>query len=109
MNWIIEQRYLHLRWDLFLYFHLAKYFFYHATQSHFYSKYQFATQEHVLIILVLKAKRLAIVSSVGWITAWQDLSIPFLVPGQDFWCSPAYLDLPGDNLNSWSLSTEHID
>ena len=51
-----------------------------------------------IIILVLKAKRIAIVSSVGWFTAWQMLSVSFLVPGQDFWCSPAYLHLPGDNL-----------
>ena len=53
---------------------------------------------------ILQAKRIGIVSMVGWVTAWQMLAVSFLIPSQDFWCSPDHLELPGAHRTAQGLA-----
>jgi len=55
-----------------------------------------------------QAKRIMIVSSVGWFTAWQMLSVSFLVPGQQFWCSPDHLNLAAGERPDPPMSFKYI-
>ena len=59
---------------------------------------------HVLNVGILQAKRIGIVSMVGWVTAWQMLAVSFLIPSQDFWCSPDHLELSGAHCTAQGLA-----
>jgi len=55
-----------------------------------------------------QAKRIGIVSMVGWVTAWQMLAVSFLIPSQDFWCSPNHLELPAGERPDPLMSFKYI-
>ena len=61
---------------------------------------------HVLHVGILQAKRIGIVSMVGWVTAWQMLAVSFLIPSQDFWCSPDHLELSGAHCTAEGLARD---
>ena len=57
-----------------------------------------------MFMAILQAKRIGIVSMVGWVTAWQMLAVSFLIPSQDFWCSPDHLELSGAHCTAQGLA-----